>query len=131
MPERVPVKKDLFIEGADGPRLIGNKCKSCGQAFFPKVKTICLNCYKEELEDIQFGGRGNLYSFTIAEVPSLHFAPPYTVGYVILDENVRVFSQLEVVNDKPFKIGMVMELVIGELWQEAKKVIVGYKFKPV
>jgi len=131
MSQRVPVKKDLFIEAADGWRLIGNKCTACGTAFFPKVTTICLNCYNEELEDIQFSRKGKLYSFTTAEVPSDHFAPPYIVGYVILDKKVRVFAQLEVVNDKPFKIGMEMELVIGKLWEEDGKDIIGYKFKPV
>jgi uncharacterized OB-fold protein len=131
MPQRVPVKKDLFIEGADGWNLIGNKCKACGQAFFPKAKTICLNCYNQEMEDIQFSRRGKLYSYTTAEVPSDHFAPPYIVGYVILNPKVRIFSQLEVVKDKPFKIGMEMEMVIGKVWEEDGKDVIGYRFKPV
>jgi uncharacterized OB-fold protein len=131
MSQRVAVKKDLFIEGADGWKLIGNKCKACGQVFFPKAETICLNCYKEELEDIQFGQRGKLYSFTTSQIPSEHFAPPDTVGYVILDKKVRVFTQLEVVEGKPFKIGMEMELVIDKLWEEEGKDVIGYRYKPV
>jgi uncharacterized OB-fold protein len=131
MSERVPVKKDLFIETADGWRLIGNKCKACGQVFFPKVKAICLNCHNKELEDIQLPPRGELYSFTTAQVPSDHFDPPYIVGYIMLEKNVRVFSQLEVAKDKPLKIGMEMELMMGKLWEEEGKDVFGYKFKPV
>ena len=33
--------------------------------------------------------------------------------------------------DEPYRIGMEMEVVIEELWQEEDKQVIGYKFKPV
>ncbi|MEW6184653.1 MAG: OB-fold domain-containing protein [Thermodesulfobacteriota bacterium] len=127
----VPIREDLFREGLDGWKLIGNKCQSCGKIYFPKAKTICLNCLSPDLIEISLNRRGKLYSFTIASVPSEHFHAPYTVGYIILNEKVRVFSQIEESNNKPLKINMEMELVIGDLWKEDEKHIIGYKFKPV
>jgi uncharacterized OB-fold protein len=131
MSERVPVREDVFIEEADGWKLIGNKCKSCGQIFFPKAKKVCLNCSHEELQDIKLSSRGKLYSYTTVQVPTLHFNPPYAVGYVTLNDKVRIFTQLEEVKDKPFKINMEMELMIDKLWEQGDKDIIGYKFKPV
>jgi len=131
MPQQIPIRKELFVEDAHGWKLIGNKCKACGQVFFPKTKTICLNCYNEELIDIQFGQKGKLYTFTTAEVPSEHFTPPYSCGYVIFDNNIKVFSQLEALKDKPFKIGMEMQLIIGTLWQEGENEMIGYKYIPI
>ena len=131
MSESVPVRKDLFIEGSDGWRLIGNKCKSCGQIFFPKTEMMCLNCGHEELEEMQLSPKGKLYSYTISGVPAQHYKPPYAIGYVVLDDKVRVFSQLEEVKDKPFAVDMEMELVIDKLWEAGEKEIIGYKFKPV
>jgi len=131
MAQQVPIRKELFVEDLHGPRLIGNRCKACGQVFFPKAKTICVNCYHKELIDIEFGQKGKLYSFTTAEVPSDHFAPPYPCGYVMFDNNVNIFSQLEEVKGKPFKIGMEMELFLDKLWEEGGNEIIGYKYKPV
>ena len=56
---------------------------------------------------------------------------PKNYPYQVLEEKVRVFSQLEVPKDKPLKIGMEMELIMGKLWEEDGKDVFGYKFKPV
>ena len=132
MSEKVPIQKDLFVETKEGWKLIGNKCKSCGQIFFPRSQTMCLNCLNKELEDVYFGPRGKLYSYTVSGVPAQHYRPPYSIGYVIPEgTNVRVFSQLLEVKDKPFEVDMDVELVIDKLWEEDGKEIIGYKFKPV
>ena len=131
MPEKVNLRNDLFVESADGVRLIGNRCNSCGQVFFPRTETICLNCCHGELTDIQLGPKGRLYSFTTSEVPALHYKPPYMVGYVIFDGEVRVFGQLKAAEDKPFKIDMEVELTVDKLWDEPEKEVIGYKFKPL
>jgi len=43
MADVVPVREGIFAEDAEGAKLLGNKCKSCGQLFFPKAK-FCLTC---------------------------------------------------------------------------------------
>jgi len=130
MANRVPVREGIFVEDAEGGRLLGNKCKSCGQLFFPKVR-FCFYCLNKSMEEVILSRRGKLYSYTIAHMPSTHFQPPYAVGFVDLPEGVRVFAPLKMTGDKAFKIGMDMEVVIEELWREDDKQVIGYKFKPV
>jgi len=130
MAKRIPIREGLFTEGPDGGRLLANKCKSCGQVFFPKV-AFCFSCLKENMEDIILSRQGKLFTYTIAHMATMHFKPPYSVGYIEMPEGLRIFSPLKMVESKPFKIDMDMELSIEELWQEDDKHIIGYKFKPL
>jgi uncharacterized OB-fold protein len=130
MTEKVPIREGAFVEGPEGGILMGNKCKSCGQVFFPKV-VFCLTCLNEEMEELKLGRRGKLYSYAIGRMSSMHFEPPYAIGYVDMPEGLRIFAPLKMTEDKPFKVGMNMEVVIEKLWQEGDNEVIGYKFKPV
>jgi uncharacterized OB-fold protein len=132
MAERVPLVKDAFTETAEGGKLVGNKCKKCGQVFFPKART-CLNCFNEDMEDVVLSRRGKLYSYTIGRMPSMHFWPPYCLGFMDIPEGVRIFGPLKVEESEygQLKIGMDVSLVIEKLWQEDDKEIIGWKFEPV
>ncbi|MFH1617993.1 MAG: OB-fold domain-containing protein [Candidatus Margulisiibacteriota bacterium] len=128
--KKVPVREGTFREGPDGPVLLGNQCKSCGQVFFPKAQT-CLTCFGQNLDELALSQRGELYTYAIGHMPSLHFQPPYAIGYINLPEGVRVFAPLVMQEEKPFRIGMEMEVVIKPLWQDGDKEIIGYKFMPL
>ena len=132
MVERVPVQDGLFIENAEGGVLLANKCKACGQVFFPKVSP-CFTCFNDDMEELTLSRRGELYSYTIGRMASLHFQPPYALGYVVMPEGVRIFSPLEVAEDEfeKLRVGMEMEVIIGKLWEEEGNEVIGYKFKPV
>jgi len=130
MAEVVPVREGILVEDAEGGRLLGNKCKCCGQLFFPKAR-FCFTCFNKDMEEAVLSRHGRLYSYTIAHMPSTHFQPPYAIGFVDLPEGVRVFAPLKMTEAKPFKVGMDMEVVIEKLWQEDDKQVIGYKFKPV
>ena len=130
MAERILIREGAFIESPEGGILLANKCKSCGQIFFPKA-VVCLSCLNENMEELRLSRRGKLYSYTIGRMPSMHFEPPYAIGYVDMPEGVRIFTPLKMMEDKPFSIGMDMEVVIEKLWQEDDNEVIGYKFKPV
>ena len=130
MREKVLIRDDIFTEGMDGTTLLASRCKSCGKVFFPKLQ-FCANCFSVEMEDTPLSRRGTLFTFTITYMPSAHFEPPFANGYVDIVEGARVFAPLVIQEDKPFKIGMEMELVVDTLWREGEKEIVGYKFRPV
>jgi len=128
--ENISVREGLFVQEADKAYLIGNQCEGCGQVFFPS-RVFCFHCSSQKMEPIRVGNRGKLYSFTTSHMPSTHFQPPYTVGWIDLMEGIRIFSRIEKIEGQELQIGMEMELVIDELWQEASKRVVGYKYHPI
>lgn len=129
MIERVPVRENLFEE-TDGGRLHANRCTNCGRVYFPQAP-FCFDCLEKEMEELILSRRGRLYSYTIGRMASTHFQPPYAVGLVDLPEGVRVFAPLVMTEDETYRIGMDMELMIDELWQEDDRQIMGYRFKAV
>ena len=132
MAERVPVKEGAFRETLEGGILLASKCKSCGQVLFPKAH-ICFSCFSEAMEELPLSQRGKLYSYTIGRMPSLHFEPPYALGYIDMPEGVRVFAPLKLAESEygQLRIGMEMEVVIEKLWEEEDKEIIGWKYKPI
>lgn len=130
MAERIPIKEGLFMEQGGQGMLLANKCQSCGQIFFPKA-IFCLNCSNKDMAELKLSRRGKLYAYTIGRMDSMYFKAPYAIGYIDMPEGVRVFAPLKMMQDKPLKIGMEMELAIENLWQEDGKEIIGYRFKPV
>jgi uncharacterized OB-fold protein len=118
------------MESMEGGILLANKCKSCGQVFFPKV-SFCLTCLNEDMNEVKLSRIGKLYTYTIGHMPSTHFQPPHAIGYIDMPEGIRIFAPLAMTESKPFKIGMDMEVVIEKLWQEGDNEVIGYRFKPI
>jgi uncharacterized protein len=130
MTEKVPIREGIFKEGPDGGRLIAGKCDSCGEVFFPSIDS-CLSCGHDTIVQTELDRKGRLFSYTIVQMPVANFSPPFAVGYVDLAEGIRIFSQLRMEKEKPFQIGMEMELEIDTLWKKEDNDIVGYRFSPV
>lgn len=130
MVQTVPLREGRFVMDAEGGKLLGHKCNSCGRLYFPKVQ-FCFECFGKDLEEIALSRRGKLYTFTTCYYNSMYLVAPYTIGFVDLTDGVRVFAPLIAVEGKPFELGMDMELVIEELYREDDKQVIGYKFKPV
>jgi uncharacterized protein len=126
----IPIGEGLFVQEADQAYLMGNRCQECGQVFFPS-RPFCFSCSSARMEKVKLGDRGKLYSFTIAHMPSTHFQPPYAVGWIDLEEGLRVFSPIRKTEGQVLRIGMEMELVIDKLWQEGDKRVVGYQYRPL
>lgn len=87
-----PSAPSPVVDGADGPRLRGSRCRACGERFFPQ-RQVCFRCAARELEPVALGPSGELYSFA-----TVHVGPaggvPYTLGYVDLDEGIRVLTRI-------------------------------------
>ena len=127
--QRVPLRKGYFTE-EDGGRLIGNKCKSCGQNFFPP-RERCFNCFSLEMEPLKISQIGRLYTYTIVRMPVAKYQPPLALAWVEFPEGVRVFSQIKDWENTQLKVGMPMKVVLDTLWTEPEKEVYGYKFTPV
>jgi len=85
-------KEAQFTVLNTGPALRGSACKKCGNMSFPSSKT-CNNCGSRDIENALFDGRGNLYSFSTIHISSTR-QTPYTLGYVDLENGVRLLATI-------------------------------------
>ncbi|MBI4284904.1 MAG: OB-fold domain-containing protein [Chloroflexi bacterium] len=138
-----PIGEGYFVipaKPSERPRLLGNKCRSCGEVFFPR-RVACRNCSSQDMEDIVFSSSGKLYAFTTIRVRPPHcIVPvPYMLGIVELEGGERVRTLLTDCDQSSLEIGMDMELgieSIGKAQEPVGKIEVGqevqaWKFRPV
>lgn len=87
------------------------KCTACGHLQVP-MGPCCSNCLNEEFEWVALSGRGKVWSFIVyhhAFHPSLTDKLPYNVSEIVLEEGVKLLSNLvgiphtEIRNDMPVK----------------------------
>jgi uncharacterized OB-fold protein len=135
-PRRLPIERGFFTiphAAGEAPRLLGSRCPSCGEHFFPR-RVVCARCLGEGLEDALLGPRGTLYTWTWVHVPffgSLRAdAGGYGVGQVDLPEGPRVQAVLSGARDE-LRIGMPMELELETLRRSPQgDEIVIHRFRP-
>lgn len=130
----VPVKEGLFtLPSSPGelPRLIGCRCKSCGEAFFPK-RGVCARCLRDDLEEVQLSTRGKLYTFCVVRQAPPGLKAPYAMGITELPEGVRITALIATAEPEKLKVGMEVELLIeGFRRNEEGKEVLAYKFRPI
>lgn len=137
MAEAPPIAEGLFVETADGPRLIGTRCRNCGTVTFPR-QDACARCAHADGEEHLLAPRGELWTWTVQRFRPK--TPPYTgpeefesygVGYIELPGECRVESILTTADPDELRIGMEMELtlipVTGPGGEEART----FAFAPV
>lgn len=136
--KKVPVVKGWF--NMETGLLEANRCKTCGDYFFPKVIS-CRNpkCRSRELEDVNLSTKGKLWSFSTNyyKPPAPYVSPdpfvPYTLCTVTLEkEKLGVVGQLAKGYDpEKLKAGMDMELVMEALYVDKDGAEnIAWKWKP-
>ena len=98
--EKLPFTAASFYKYLNDKKLMGSRCPACDDVFLPP-RALCPNCYRDQLEWVQFNGMGKL-----AAVTSIYIAPttmieagygrdnPYLAGVVELDEGVKISGQI-------------------------------------
>lgn len=132
--KQIPINEKILrlSTEVEEPHLIGVKCKSCGEYFFPK-RDRCLNCCNEDMEEINLSKRGKIYTYTIIHhsPPGYNGPVPYAVGAVELPEGIIILSPLKDFDFNKIKVGMDVEVVFEKIYEDDKgNDIIGYKFKP-
>ena len=99
-------------------KIMGSKCKKCGALALPP-RLICVSCFCDEMEWVEFKGTGKLTAFTSIVVAPPHMVKegfdrnnPYVVGVVELDEGVKAVARIVGVNPKKpeqIKVGTPLE----------------------
>jgi hypothetical protein len=122
--KKIPFAEGMWvIKPQDGrPTLLGSRCPSCGELFFPKKeKGICVHCQYPSLENVELGREGKIVAFTtVLQAPAggAYFGPvPYNYGLVDLVDGIRVETQLGGEFEK-LKIGQRVVLTVEKLYTD-------------
>lgn len=128
---KVPIKEGVF--NLEKGRLIGSRCKKCGERFHPK-RAICANCYSEEMEEVLLGTRGKISTFTIARTgyPGTPLVPPFITAQVKLPEDVLALSLITDCDLDAVRIGTDVELYFWKTGEDEEgNEVMAYAFRPV
>jgi uncharacterized OB-fold protein len=114
--------------------LIGTRCETCGQHFFPP-RTFCPDCRRAgKIVDHKFAGRGTVVTYTVIQnEPDLFASPgPYVLAIIRLDEGPQMTSQI-ICDPNEAKIGMRVKSVFRKIATDGESGIIHYgtKFVPV
>ena len=141
MKPQQPAVEGWFTLDGQAPHLIGTRCRACGTYFFPKETYFCRNpaCASSELEEVPLSRHGRLWSYTDnCYAPPLPFVAsdpfqPYAVAAVELEkERMVVLGQVETgVGVAELEVGMEMELTVGRLYEDPKREVVIWKWRPL
>lgn len=133
---RVPIEPGFFTipeAPAEPPRLLGSRCRSCGEVFFPR-RAVCAKCLAIGTDDVQLGPRGTLYTWTWTHLPLFGSkradAGGYGVGQIDLPEGPRVQAPLAGKQDQ-FRVGQTVQGELNVLREDGTQDIVIVRFRPV
>lgn len=141
MPEtprpRQPIKPGFFTvpeDPAQAPKLIGTRCESCGEYFYPR-RALCGKCMSRQTSEVELEARGTLYSYTFVHLPlfgstNMEHADGYGVGQIDLPEGPRV--QAPLAGKQPeFKVGQTVQGELDVLRDDGGTDIMIIRFRPV
>lgn len=134
--ERVPIEPGYFTipdDPAAPPRLLGSRCCSCGEHFFPR-RSVCAKCCHRSTDDVELSPSGTLYTYTYLFVPLMNSrratGDGYGVGQIDLPEGPRIQSVLRGGPDD-FEIGMTMDMELETLRENDRgQEVVVFRFRP-
>lgn len=139
--KKVPAIAGWFTMDIKEPHLIGSRCKSCKDYFFPKEAVFCRNphCKGTEFEEVLLSRKGTLWSFVMNHYKPPHpfISPepftPYGVAVTALaEEKMMVMGQLSRDCDyQKLTTGMEMELVLEKLYEDEENEYLVWKWKPI
>ncbi len=134
----MPVSVDdrcLRLTDDSGERgvLLGMRCQRCGVCVFGPA-TFCQSCTSPDLEAIELGAEGTLYSYTIVRVPPPGWPGPvpYVLGEVELPEGPHVLAEVVDCAHDDLKVGMPVALALRTVAMDgvADSERVVYKWRP-
>ena len=90
-PRRLRISGDAGNEGT----LIGFRCRECGVSVFGPA-TFCQACTSFDVEPVDLGRVGTLYSYTIVRIPPAGWPGPvpYVLGQVELPSGPQVLAEV-------------------------------------
>ena len=108
-PNRLKITNDDSSEGT----LVGFRCNECSTTVFgPAV--FCQSCTSTDLEAVDLGAKGTLFSYTIVRIPPAGWPGevPCVLGQVELPQGPQVLAEVVDCEHDDLKIGMAVELTL-------------------
>ena len=118
-----------WLETEAGVCLVGTRCSACQTIAFPE-KTFCNVCGGEQsLQRAVFSPFGTLYSYSEVHAAPKGFTVPYVIGYVDLEDGVRVCGQIEHPGSE-LRLDAAVRVVLGVVRRNANgQAVISYKFR--
>jgi len=128
-------EKCLRLTDESGERgvLLGMRCRQCGVCVFGPA-TFCQSCTSSDLEGVELGQQGALFSYTVVRVPPPGWPGqvPYVLGEVALPEGPHVLAEVIDCDHADLQVGMSVSLALQpvEMAGVANSERVVYKWRP-
>jgi|TARA_B100001123_G_C15315032_1_gene1025823 uncharacterized OB-fold protein len=106
-----------FWDGCKDGKLILQRCKETGKAYFPPRPFSPFNGSKD-VETFEASGKAKLYTYMINHRPARGFDDgPYAIAIVELEEGVRMMSNIVDCDQTPeaLQLDMPLEVVFEEI----------------
>jgi len=104
------------------------KCRDCGDLrYHPRAQ--CTNCLSPRTEWVRCSGRGKVYTFTATyqnQGDGFRESLPYIMAWVVLEEGVKMLTNLVECRPEEAKIGMPVEVV----YEDVTPQVTLAKFRP-
>jgi len=122
LPHPTPISAP-FWDGLKQGKVLLQRCLDCGDqwSFYPRRH--CRHCLSSRVEWAEVSGRGRVYAFTVARIPTLpEFAgpEPQILAVVELDEGERINTTLVGLEPEAIKIGMEVKPVFAKVNSEGR-----------
>jgi uncharacterized protein len=112
-------------------RLIGSKCKDCGEESFPPVYR-CKKCGSQHIIDKEMPRTGKIMTYTVLHepLPGYEAQTPLYLAVVKLDNGARVLTQVVDSPEEAVKTGAKVRATVrrARVDGESGQIIYGYKF---
>lgn len=118
------------IESDGTLKLKVTRCEFCDSSFLPH-KEMCPNCWNDDLVMAEVGPYGKIYSHTTIRVDTPLYKAPYIIGYIDLDDKVRLLAQIEVESPEMLQVEKRVKCVSRPFHLSDGTKVNGYKFKIV
>lgn len=125
----------LKLTSQDGGQgvLLGFRCRDCGVYIFGAA-IFCQSCTSGNLQPVEFGRSGVLYSYTVVRVPPSGWPGqvPYILGEIELPEGPHVLAEVVDCPESDLKIGMPVELALQPVQpDDSQEAVMVYKWRPM
>ncbi|MBN1828465.1 MAG: OB-fold domain-containing protein [Deltaproteobacteria bacterium] len=116
-----PLAEGFWTVSDGGLSLLGHRCASCGEVFFPRRKhSHCPHCFRQTLEEINLGPEGCIVSFSIVMIaPAGEFyrgPVPYAYGCVDFPVGVRIKGLMARDDLDTLDVGITVTLTVETLY---------------